>query len=664
MKNFLTLAASVALALAFACGGDSPQTVMYDVPVVGVAIEGKVPRMTVGDNVSLGALVMPERATNKGVAWSTSNDRVATVSGSGATATVTAVGGGSVVITARTADGGFTDTCPITIDDGIVHVASVALDKTAMGLVPGANGQLVATVLPANAANQTLSWKSSNEDTATFTPAGPDAVWVTAKAVGTATITATAEDGGVAGSCLVTVATHAPQLIGLSMNRPSLSLMTRGVGGAVRVMTQPANPAIVPAIEWTTDNPGVATVVGSGFDAMVKGVGAGLATITAASGNFRATCNVVVAEGMPFGVKPYATGYYHTLAFKTNGRLFGWGWNDYGHLGIGTIGGNSYSPIPAATAGPAGSLTWVHISASSTEYSAGIASDGSLWTWGNNANGRLGNGEVSGNVGTPVRIGTGNDWALVSCGFNHTMAIKTDGTLWGWGNSFNGRVGNNVSTQTNVLTPVQIGTARNWRSVCAANAHSVGLQSDGTLWTWGTAGSGRLGNGTTTPNVLVPTRVGTDSDWVYINAGSASDHTFAIKADGTLWAWGVGTTGRLGVGTANLTSPTKIGTGTDWHYVAAGTSHSAGLRAGCLYTWGGGGSGQLGTGSGDNVTTGPVKIGTGTYDYVAAGEINTAAITLNGDLFTAGHFYGLGTGATSASATFVPAGSDWALPKQ
>ena len=662
---FLRLAVAVVLALAFACGSASDPAPPQVVPAVGVAIVGKAPRMVVGDRRTMTALVRPENATNKDVAWLSSDPSVATINGNGSSVTVTAVGAGEATIALATADGGFTDSCYMTVEDDIVRVASVALDKSAFALVPGANGAITAKVLPSSAANQGLTWSSSNEAIATVTPAGPGMAWVKAVATGTAAITATADDGDIASSCAVTVATYTVPFVGLRIGRSALQVSSRSVAAPISVMPLPVNAANVPAITWSSDDTGVATVTGSGLGAVVKGRAAGACTITATAGSYQVRCSVSVTDTMPMMTSPYSTALNHTLGIKDDGTLWGWGINNFGHLGIGSMTSVFFAPIRAASAGPAANLTWVHISASSLEYSAGIASDGSLWTWGNNANGRLGNGEASGNVATPVRIGTANDWAVVSCGYNHTMAIKADGTLWGWGNTFNGRIGNNVTSQTNVLTPVQIGSATNWRSVCAANAHTIALQADGTLWSWGTAGSGRLGNGTTSPNVPIPTKVGTDTDWAYISAGSISDHAFAIKTDGTLWGWGLATNGRVGnnASSGNVLSPTKIGTASDWHCVAAGITHSVGLRAGGeLYTWGAAADGKLGNGSGSGNVLSPARIGTALYDYVAAGEKSTAVFTSSGELLTCGDFYSLGTGATNSSALLVSVGFGWRVP--
>jgi len=128
-----------------------------------------------------------------------------------------------------------------------------------------------------------------------------------------------------------------------------------------------------------------------------------------------------------------------------------------------------------------------------------IKTDGTLWSWGNNWFGRLGigtDGFYESGPGTrfvPVQVGNDSNWAMVSAGGMHSMAIRTDGTLWGWGSGDRGQVGD--GTADSILSPVQIGTDTDWVSVSAGDGHSVGIRADGTLWAWGSNTYGQLGDG-------------------------------------------------------------------------------------------------------------------------------------------------------------------------
>ena len=150
---------------------------------------------------------------------------------------------------------------------------------------------------------------------------------------------------------------------------------------------------------------------------------------------------------------------------------------------------------------------------------------------------------------------TTTNWSSVSAGYYHTIAIKTDGTLWAWGFNNYGQLGD--GTTTNRSSPTQIGSGTNWSSVSAGGYHTVAIKTDGTLWVWGNNGNGKLGDGTTTDRYS-PVQIGSGTNWSSVSTGG--HHTIAIKTDGTLWAWGYNVYGGLGDGTTtDRTTPTQIG---------------------------------------------------------------------------------------------------------
>jgi alpha-tubulin suppressor-like RCC1 family protein len=231
-----------------------------------------------------------------------------------------------------------------------------------------------------------------------------------------------------------------------------------------------------------------------------------------------------------------------------------------------------------------------------------VKSDGTLWAWGSNIHGQLGDGTTISKK-SPVRIGSDNHWASISTGYYHTaysLALKTDGTLWGWGANDYGVLGDGTTVKK--TSPVQIGRDKDWTFVGVWCSHSLALKSDGTLWGWGLNLTGQLGDGTTV-NKLSPVQIGTDKDWVSVAVGFA--HSVALKSNGTLWAWGRNQSGQLGDGTTeNKQSPVQIGTGKDWVLIAAGGSHSIALKSnGTLWAWGANNDGQLGDGTTVNKNT-------------------------------------------------------------
>ena len=299
--------------------------------------------------------------------------------------------------------------------------------------------------------------------------------------------------------------------------------------------------------------------------------------------------------------------------------------------------GGSFTTLPETIAG-----CWQSI-ATGLSHTVGIMSDGTLWAWGGNDFGQLGDGTRTARR-TPVQIGTDNNWQSVSAGTLHTMAIKTNGTLWGWGINGNSRLGD--GTTNDRIFPAQVNAATNWKSVCAGDTNTLAIKTDGTLWAWGYNGYAQFGDGTMN-NRSTPYQIGTATNWQSVDTGNL--HTLAIKTNGTLWAWGTNTYGQVGDGTTAVRySPVQIGTETNWKSIAAGANHSVALKTnGVLYTWGHNQWGQLGDYT--NVSkSAPAPI----FDQVqniGAGSDHTVGTTTYGNRFYTGinTFGQLGDGTTS-----------------
>ena len=179
-----------------------------------------------------------------------------------------------------------------------------------------------------------------------------------------------------------------------------------------------------------------------------------------------------------------------------------------------------------------GTDAWTFIAAG-FNFTQAIKSDGTLWAWGDNLNGGLGNGSQNQRL-SPVNIATGTTWATVAAGVYHTVAVKSDGTLWAWGGNYDGQVGDGTANNIRT-TPVQIGVDNKWVKVAAGMYYSAAVKSDGTLWAWGKNNYGQMGNGTVVSSSS-PVQIGSDTKWVTVVAGGY--HTVAVKSDGTLWTWG------------------------------------------------------------------------------------------------------------------------------
>jgi len=249
------------------------------------------------------------------------------------------------------------------------------------------------------------------------------------------------------------------------------------------------------------------------------------------------------------------------LAIQEDGSLWAWGDNTSGELGQGTSGFGSYSLIPLKVTDH---NDWVFVSAGVTHNMA-IRENGTLWGWGSHYRGQLGNGTNIGGSTVPTQIGTGHTWAFASTGETYTMAIRQDGTLWAWGDNFFAQLGNGEGAENYQTfekhSPVQIGAPHTWQSVSAAGLFTVAIRSDGSLWSWGGNEFGQLG--LVTPGTRkIPTQVQPEAalDWTS-TATATSPHALAIKSDGTLWSWGGNGSGQLGNGIttgAIVTSPERI----------------------------------------------------------------------------------------------------------
>ena len=301
------------------------------------------------------------------------------------------------------------------------------------------------------------------------------------------------------------------------------------------------------------------------------------------------------------------------LALKPDGSLWAWGPYDLGQLGIGNEVYNGRDIMPVEPG-----VKWREVAAA-VAVSYGIKEDGTLWAWGD-ARPYLGdNGANRLPVRTPYRISLLTDWNYIAAGDYDALAIRVDGSLYGWGQNILGELG--TGTTEDVYKPTRIGSDTDWKIVDVGYRYFVGLKVDGTLWSWGDNANGKLGQGTlNAATVKTPTKIGTDSDWKAISCSSG--HALALKNDGTLWAWGANNSYQLGDGTAVAKgSPTQVGTDNDWVDIAAGSGHSVALKAnGTIWAWGSNFVGQIGDGTTKNVKT-PKQILTSYQEFCAASKV-------------------------------------------
>jgi len=292
---------------------------------------------------------------------------------------------------------------------------------------------------------------------------------------------------------------------------------------------------------------------------------------------------------------------YHTLAIKTDGTLWSWGRNNHGQLGLGNT---TYYSSPKQV----GALTsWLVVSAGYGAFSGAIKTDGTLWVWGRGNSGQLGLGNVT-SYSSPKQVGALTTWSTLDCGGNgQILAIKTDGTLWSWGQNNLGQLGSGNTTARS--SPVQVGALTNWLKVTAGYYTTLAIKTDGTFWAWGQNFFGNLGLGNKT-NYSSPKQVGSLTTWSKLAGIANGGVSAAIKTDGTLWMWGRNDYGQLGLGNGTeYSSPKQVGLLTNWLSVATSYFTVSLKTDGTIWTWGYNNTGQLGLGiSGTNYSS-PKQVG-------------------------------------------------------
>jgi alpha-tubulin suppressor-like RCC1 family protein len=366
-----------------------------------------------------------------------------------------------------------------------------------------------------------------------------------------------------------------------------------------------------------------------------------------------------------------------------------WGDNQFGELGVNTPAscGTPCSTTPVPVTGLSSPIVAI---AGGNHHSLALTSDGTVWAWGDNASGQLGDGSSGGFSSVPAQVSGLSGIVAIAAGGDHSLALTADGTVWAWGDNTFGQLGNGSSGSTSVV-PVQVSGLSRVVAIAAGDLHSVALKADGTVWAWGNNTFGQLGNGTIggfggAVNLSsVPVQASDLSGVVAIAAGG--DHSLALTADGTVWAWGFNGYGQLGTATTlpcdissavipfaarpaqvrpanqdNITCsdvPVQVeGQLSGVVAIAAGASHSLALASdGTVWAWGDNTAGQLGNsapGGGPPVQVGGLR----RVAIVASGpdSVDSLALTAVGTVWAWGDntFGQLGTGS-SGSLSSVPA---------
>jgi alpha-tubulin suppressor-like RCC1 family protein len=291
--------------------------------------------------------------------------------------------------------------------------------------------------------------------------------------------------------------------------------------------------------------------------------------------------------------KSASCGYSHTAGIKSDGSLWLWGYNSSGQLGDNT---NTHRSSPIQTISNVN--TWWQVSCGGFHTSA-IKNNGSLWLWGLGSSGQLGDNTTVSKSSPVQTIAGGTTWKQVSCGYHFVAAIKSDNTLWCWGLNDFGQLGtNNV---TSVSSPVQtVSGGTSWKQVACQgkivlNPHAAAIKTDNSLWVWGNNSYGQLGTNDQTHRSSPIQTVSATKDWKWVAVGH--QRTVAIKTDGSLWCWGRNSYGQLGDNTVtNRSSPVQtISGGNTWKVISCTRNSTHAIKTdGTLWGWGSNNNGQLG----------------------------------------------------------------------
>jgi alpha-tubulin suppressor-like RCC1 family protein len=294
----------------------------------------------------------------------------------------------------------------------------------------------------------------------------------------------------------------------------------------------------------------------------------------------------------------YSHGKAHTLALTEDGRVWALGENNFGQLGNGTFGGEALEPVMV------NKLDGIVAVLAGNKHSVALKKDGTVWTWGYNGSGQLGDGTTR-HSSVPDKVAGLSNVKAIASGSGHIVALKNDGTIWAWGGNQSGQLGNGQNVDCK--TPTQVSGLRDVTAIAAGAFNTAAVKKDGTLWAWGFNGKGQLGNGGNERSTI-PVRVSGIDD---VHAVAAGDwHVVALKHDGTVWAWGSNNVSQLGSSKASYSfSPVQVPGLNNVADITASVGHTIAIASNnTVWAWGDAGTGQWGNGMSLEGSVSPVQV--------------------------------------------------------
>ena len=540
------------------------------VAVTSVGLTKTTTQIEEGTVEQLFPIFVPSGATNQVVTWSSSDPTKASVS---ATGLVTAVAVGTSTITATSVDGGISSTCSVTVTALVVN-GSLSLGLAARGIASESivlsgyksNLALGANMYPSasfvNRYQYVDGWTTNGFDTT-----DSNQWYLNGQAIPGATTDVLGSFGSAlaAGNYNLAFVTY--------------SSTRKKTGSAEIQFTVGASPSA----RFAKVAAGQYHSLALRSDGSLWGFGGGPALDTVISSSYLRPIQL-----MTF-VKDIAAGTRHSLVLKTDGSLWVFGDNTFGQLGDGTL---------TARKTPLQIMMGVQAIAAGSRHSLALKTDGSLWTFGSNGVGQLGDGTLVAKK-SPIQVMTGV--VAVAAGESDSFAIKADGSLWAFGDNSYGQLGDPAKEKWEQPTPFQVMTGV--RSIAAGGgapyAHSIAMKTDGSLWAFGWNGYGQLGDGTTLQR-NTPVQIATGAQAL----AAGSNFTFVIKSDGSLWSTGMNDYGQLGNGTSDTgtANSSLVQVDVGFTAVSAGIKHVLAIKVdGSLWAAGKNDYGQLGNGTQDSV---------------------------------------------------------------
>lgn len=359
--------------------------------------------------------------------------------------------------------------------------------------------------------------------------------------------------------------------------------------------------------------------------------------------------NVTVGE-----IKPVlAGGGRYSLVLRDDGKAFSWGANDYGQLGNRTQNA-SVKPVPVLFPSGAGAITAVAIG---DQHSLALMSDGSIYSWGRNSDGQLGDGtKMSQNEPVKVRLPADAGKAVaITAGMAHSMALMEDGRVYAWGLNYSGQMGDNTGISKIYPTPVDLPDLRA-TAIAAGREHSLAVMEDGRVYAWGKNNDGQLGTGTVSDEIK-PREVLLPKGTAAIGVSAGWAHSLVLMSDGSIYSFGLNANGQLGDGTGTTRlQPVRVKTTAAMGkptVLVSGAYHNFALMSnGAVYAWGDNGAGRLGDGTTETQSL-PRRVlfpsGVKTIVAIGAGDSHSLAMAANGAIYAWGYnkFGQLGDGSTA-----------------